>query len=167
MAKGNSGLFFRTKGENYLSGINPDNLKQKAFEYAEEISKKGLTLEKRFLNTTCVVYDEKTDRYYYGMNHGIELHSTPKNVILFGNEISEGILPKKSLNDYPIGNCAEVDAINNALNNGSRLENLHIATLDVRRKNIRAHKIIGKRSCKNCSYAFKGRIKENYTGWEE
>ena len=100
------------------------------------------------------------------MNGGIKLHKSPKNVILFGDKNHEGILPKTSLNDFPPGNCSEVDAVNNALNFGVKLENLHVTTLDVKRKNIRSHSIIGKYSCENCTATFKGRVKKNNTEWK-
>lgn len=89
-----------------------------------------------------------------------------KSTILLGDKTHEGILPKVKLNRYPLSNCAEVDAINNALNAGAKLENLHMSTLDVSRKNIRSHCIIEKCDCKNCVAAFKGKIKKNNTGWE-
>ena len=57
------------------------------------------------------------------------INKTKKNPILFGDSTHIGILPTSSLNKYPIGNCAEVDAINNALNAGSKLKDLHITTI--------------------------------------
>lgn len=167
MAKGHSGLFEGTKGDRVYRGISPSELKNKAFDYAEEISKNGTREEKDNLNTVTVAYDEENDKYYYGMNKGIKLHNSPKNDILFGSETHDGIIPKTSLNDFPVGNCSEVDAVNNALNGGAKLENLHLTTLDVKRKNIRSHSKIGKCSCENCTAAFKGRVKKNNTGWKD
>ena len=167
MAKMHSGLFHLTHGDRFITGTNPLSLAEMAFKYAENIFKNGTSNEKRDLNTITIVYDDLNDKYYYGMNKGIELHNSPKNAILFGDETHDGILPKTSLNRFPLGNCAEVDAINNALNDGAKLENLHITTLNVCRRNIRMHKIIGKKACENCTATFKGRIKENNTGWEE
>lgn len=164
MAKGHSGLFEGTKGDRTFRGISPSYLKDKAFEYAEKVSTSGTREEKDNLNTVTIAYDEENDKYYYGMNKGIKLHNSPKNDILFGKD---GIIPKTSLNDFPIGNCSEVDAVNNALNAGAKLENLHLTTLDVKRKNIRSHNIIGKCSCENCTSAFKGKVKKNNTGWKD
>lgn len=56
---------------------------------------------------------------------------------------------------------------NNALNAGAKLENLHITTLDVKKKHIRSHNIIGKCACENCTYTFKGKVKNNNSGWKE
>ena len=142
MSKGNSGLFKGTKGSNKVNGVNPKVQKEKAFEYAKNIFENWTKLEKTKLNTVAVVYDEENDKYYYGMNRGIELHHTPKNAILFGDDKHKGILPTTSFNNYPVGNCAEVDAINNALNAGAKLQNLHMTTLDVKRKNITSHNIV-------------------------
>ena len=72
------------------------------------------------------------------------------------------ILPQKSLNDYPTSwNCAETDAINNALHDGAKLKNLHIYTIDTSPRRFGDDKP----SCKNCTFAYKGRIKKNNTGW--
>ena len=167
MAKMHSDLFHGTKGDRVYNGVSAKMLALKAFEYAKNIFENGTKDEKSSLNTVTIVYDEENDKYYYGMNHGIDLHNSFKNVILFGNVTYDGILPKLSLNKFPLGNCAEVDAINNALNNGAKLEHLHMTTLDVKRKNIREGIIMAKCACKNCTFAFKGKIKKNNTGWEE
>ena len=167
MSKGNSGLFNGTKGANRINGVNPNVQKEKAFDYAKSIFENGTKLEKAKLNTVSVVYDEENDKYYYGMNRGIELHHSSKNAILFGDDKHQGILPTTSFNNYPVGNCAEVDAINNALNAGAKLHNLHLTTLDVKRKNITSHNIVGKCACENCTYAFKGKVKTNNTKWKE
>ena len=74
---------------------------------------------------------------------------------------------RKKMNKFPLGNCSEVDAVNKALNAGAKLEHLHLTTLDVKRKNIRKHNIVGKCSCKNCTATFKGRVKKNNTEWED
>ena len=101
--------------------------------------------------------------YYYGRNGGIEKNGSPKSPILFGDSTHDGILPKQSLNNYKIGNCAEVDAINNALNAGAKLENLHITTIHTTPGNMGEYK----RACENCTQSFMGRVKRNYTGWHE
>lgn len=31
---------------------------------------------------------------------------------------------------------------------------------------MRSHNIIGKCACENCTYAFKGKVKNNNTGWK-
>jgi hypothetical protein len=166
MSKGISGYYKNTHGEKISTGIDPTIQKELAYAYAENIIKNGTKAEKKALNTVTIAYDEENDKYYYGMNKGIYLHKPPKNVILFGDETHIGLLPKESINDFPLANCSEVEAINAALNNGAKLENLHLTTLDVSKKNMRKHKFIGKCSCENCVYAFKGKIKRNNTGWK-
>ena len=112
-------------------------------------------------NTASVVYDESTGKYFYGRNNGIEKSGAKKNPVLFGDDKHEGILPKESLNNYKVGNCAEVDAINNALNAGAKLENLHLSTIHTTTDSMGKTK----QACKNCTYSFKGKVKRNYTGW--
>lgn len=61
-------------------------------------------------NTATAVYDTKTGKYYYGMDKGIQLSGDDINPTL------KSKLPAQSLNDYKLGNCAECDAVNQALN---------------------------------------------------
>lgn len=63
---------------------------------------------------------------------------------------------------YPVGNCAEVDAINQALNSGAKLENITIYTIHTTKGNVGRRK----EACENCTFAFKGKIKKNHTGWK-
>lgn len=175
MSKPSSRLFKETIGEKkYIAVINNESknghqnratqnhrhvvlwAREKVAEL-ESVSKR----QRDKFNTASVVYDESTDRYYYGRNKGIELSGTKKNPLLFGNEEHPGILPQESLNNYKIGNCSEVDAINNALNNGAKLENLHLSTIHTTVDNMGKTK----RACKNCTFSFKGKLKRNYTGW--
>ena len=113
--------------------------------------------------TATVVYDESTGKYYYGMNRGIKLGNESKNPILFGDSTHKGILPQKSLNNYEVGNCAEVHAINRALNAGASLKNLHITTVHTTQSSMGK----AKTACENCSHAFKGRVRHNNTGWKK
>lgn len=116
---------------------------------------------KKNFNTACVVYDSTTGECYYGRNGGYHEKGYKRNAILFGDETHEGILPKQSLNAYPIGNCAEVDAVNRALNAGAELGNLHMTTIHTTKKQFGKYK----RACENCTYTFKDRIRRNYSGW--
>ena len=133
-------------------GIDMDKVKE-----LETVSKR----QREKFNTASVAYDESTGKYYYGRNNGIEKNGTSKNSILFGDSTHDGILPKHSLNDYKIGNCAEVDAINIALNAGAKLENLHLTTIHTTSGSMGQKKP----ACQNCTYSFRGRIRRNYTGW--
>ena len=137
--------------------------KAKAWAKNKATQLKAISNNKRNdFNTACVVYDYETGNYYYGRNKGIKLNGTEKSPILFGNEVHPGILPKKSLNDYIIGNCAEVDAVNNALNAGAKLHNLYMTTIHTYENDFGKLK----HACENCTYTFRGKIRENYAGWE-
>ncbi len=172
MSKTSSGLFSGTKGtknSNTSSRRQQNNATQNRRHVVLWAEKKAIELEKKSkrqrdkFNTASVVYDENTGKYYYGRNGGIEKEGTKKNPLLFGDNVHKGILPKESLNNYSIGNCAEVDAINNALNDGADLKNLHLTTIHTTSGNMGKSKI----ACENCTYAFKGKIKRNYTGWQK
>ncbi len=165
MSKGTCGLFSKTNGAIKTEGINPAVQKTKALNYASSIHQNGTKAEKNRINTVSVVFDEQTGKYYYGMNGGIALHNSPKNAILFGDETHKGLLPKTSLNNFPVGHCAEIDAVNKALNDGASLSNLHITTISATKKNINGNKSISKCACENCTTALKGLIKQNNTGW--
>ncbi|WP_034467762.1 hypothetical protein [Butyrivibrio proteoclasticus] len=133
-----------------------------AKDKASELEKKSKRQRDKF-NTAAVVYDESTQKYYYGMNRGIQLDNANKNPILFGDDHTKGILPEKSLNNYSVGNCAEVHAINKALNDGAKLKDLHITTIHTESKSMGNPK----EACENCTYAFKKKIKHNNTGWHK
>lgn len=113
-------------------------------------------------NTACVVVDVSTGEVYYGRNHGIEIGHAKKNPILFGDGTSKGLLPNPSLNHYSVGNCAEADAINKALNAGASLANLQVMTIHTTRKGFGKLKC----ACENCTAAFKGNVAGNYSGWK-
>ena len=113
-------------------------------------------------NTACVVYDESTGKYYYGRNGGYNEQGYVRNPELFGDSSHKGLLPNASLNKYPVGNCAEVDAVNRALNDGSSIANLHMTTIYSTKGQFGKYK----KSCENCIHAFFGKVKINYSGWE-
>lgn len=168
MSKGYSGLFSGTIGAKTEKRTKPINLKKKVIKWAKQEIEKLKKISKRKrddFKTACVVFDEENGKYYYGRNGGInkDASNVEKNPVLFGDEKHDGILPKESLNRYPTSwNCAETDAINKALNDGAKLENLHIYTIDTTEKGFGKDK----KSCENCEYAYKGRIKKNCTGWK-
>lgn len=114
-------------------------------------------------NTATVVYDESTGKYYNGRNHGIEIDHDKKNTLLFGDKSHPGLLPKESLNNLTVGNCAEIHAVNKALNDGASLSDLTMYTIHTTKNSFGK----AKEACKNCTYALKGNIKTNYTGWKE
>lgn len=86
------------------------------------------------------------------------MNNAPKHPLLFGEK---GILPSQSLNGYVVGNCAEVDGINSALNAGGKIENMYMLTIHTTVDAFGESKI----ACENCTYAFKGKVKINVSGW--
>lgn len=59
----------------------------------------------------------------------VQLSRDVKNPMLFGSNDQAGLLPKVFLDDYGIGNCAEVDAVNQALNKGANIGDLYLYTI--------------------------------------
>ena len=166
MSKSSSNQFSGTRGQKITQGLVPANQKEKVVSWAkataEYLAGKSKRQRENF-KTACVAFDEETGKLYFGRNKGINMDASnvKKNDILFGKD---GILPSKSLNGYPTPwNCAETDAINQALNDGEKLKNIHIYTIDTIANNFGKDK----KSCLNCKTAYKGRIKKNNTGWIE
>jgi hypothetical protein len=91
-------------------------------------------------NTATVVYDSKTGQYFYGMNRGIRISGNKMNPTLSSR------LPEKSLNKFKLGNCAENDAVNQALNAGSNIDDLTMHTIGIKRDGT----IFMKPQCENC-----------------
>lgn len=164
MSKDSSGLFSGTSGaKSSSSGRSNAVIKQYSKQRVKDWAKKQFeTLPnnvKKKMNTATVVYDENTGKYYYGRNGATSEAGYQKNPKLFGKN---GILPKESLNNYKVGNCAEVDAINQALNAGAKLSDLHMTTIHTTKSSFGKNK----EACENCKEAFKDKIKKNYTGWK-
>lgn len=164
MSKASSNQFSGTKGQRISQGLVPANQKEKVVSWSTSIANYLATKSNRQrdkFKTACVAFDEATGNLYFGRNGGINKSASnvKKNDILFG---ANGILPSKSLNNYPTSwNCAETDAINKALNAGAKLENIHIYTISTSKSNFGKNKT----SCINCKVAYKGKIKKNNTGW--
>ncbi|MDO4633902.1 MAG: YwqJ-related putative deaminase [Eubacteriales bacterium] len=160
MSKASSHQFSGTKGERIAQGKIPENQKKQVVAWAQDvISRMGENVSKRKrekFNTACVAFDESTGQLYFGRNGGIDR---------FGPDLHpaiKSILPPQSLTRVPTSwNCAETDAINNALHAGASLENLHIYTINTLPRYFGSDNA----SCENCTYMYKGRIKKNNTGW--
>ena len=162
MSKTYSYLFSGTKGsithdKSVIEKVSRGKLKAWAKDKMASLTGKA----KSSFNTACIVYDESTGKCYYGRNGGYKENGYTKNPLLFGDDTHDGILPKSPLNKFPVGNCAEVDAVNKALNAGAKLKDLHLTTIHVTKRAFGEYKA----SCENCKYTFKGRVKENYSGW--
>ena len=106
-------------------------------------------------NTGSVVYDAETGQFYYGMNKGIQISGDELN-----SELSK-LFPESSLNQYKIGNCAEVDAVNQALNSGSNIADLYIYTIETTSSGFG----MPKPACENCIYTFKGNVADILSGF--
>lgn len=162
MGSGNSGIYSGTHGASQSSSpCSATSMHKSVTDWAHLMQSKLTGRQKKRFNTACAVVDTKTGQIFYGRNRGIEETGSAKNPILFGDGAHEKILPSTSLNDYSVGNCAEVHAVNSALNAGAKLENLQMITVHATKKSFGELK----EACENCTYAFKGRIKGNYSGW--
>ena len=129
---------------------------------ADELSRISKRKRREF-DTACIAYDVETGREYYGRNAGVELSGAPKNPLLFGSDGAAGLLPQGPLNHLKVGNCAEVDAVNRALNDGARINDLRIRTICADEKHFGQDKP----ACLNCTHTFRGRVKGNYSGWTD
>lgn len=166
MCKPRSGLFQGTAGDlasSAATGQLANRLQQSVTQWAENLARPLTGGTRRAFYVACVAFDETTGRCYYGRNKGFLDPAFVRNPLLFGDSTHKGILPSESREPFPVGNCAEVDAINSALNDGASLSNLHISVISAR-KNKMGELM---KSCKNCTYTFRGRIKANYSGWTE
>ena len=79
------------------------------------------------------------------MNRGVQLSGDTLNLSL------ESWLPESSLNQYRLGNCAEVDAVNQALNSGANASDLYLYTINTKNN-------VSKPVCENCIYIFGDRV---------
>lgn len=162
MSKSDCHQFTGTKGQKIHAGLKVGNQRAKVIEWAEDVAAHLTKTQREKFNTATVVFDESTGKLYFGRNKGIALKGSKKNPVIFGDDTHKGLLPPRSLNKYALGNCSEVDGLNDALNDGAKLKNLHIYTIHTTRGRMGEEKI----ACENCTYAFKGRIKRNNTGWK-
>lgn len=162
MGSGNSGLYSGTHGSaQAASRYSAASMHRDVTNWAKRMQGELTGGQKKRFNTACAVVDTKTGKVFYGRNRGIEETGVFKNPVLFGDGAHKGILPSKSLNEYSVGNCAEVHAVNSALNAGAKLENIQMITVHATRRSFGRLK----EACENCTHAFKGRIKGNYSGW--
>lgn len=163
MGSGIKGLYSGTRGSRvHMPKDNAKRMRSEATNWAnqqiDKLAKQSNKKREKF-TTASLAYDSESGKYFYGRNKGIEMKGDKKNPLLFSEN---GILPEKSLNNYPVGNCAEVDAINQALNSGAKLENITIYTIHTTKGHVGRRK----EACENCTFAFKGKIKKNHTGWK-
>lgn len=169
MSKPATNLVLGTSGALKLELINPKVQYEMVKTWAEIQVKELQAISNRqrnMFNTACIVVDEKNNKVYFGRNGGIDKDNAFHNEILFGPKgtIGKGLIPAKSLNQYPTPyNCAESHAINKALNNGANISDLHIYVISTSQYDFGKPKPC----CKNCTVAYKGKIKKNNSGWSE
>ena len=84
------------------------------------------------------------------MNRGVQLSGDTLNLSL------ESWLPESSLNQYRLGNCAEVDAVNQALNSGANASDLYLYTINTKNN-------VSKPVCENWIYIFGDRVADVFS----
>lgn len=166
MSKDLSNLFEGTHGDIVARAIKLSVQRAELLKWADEVSMSLSSISKRKrdkFKTACVAVDEQTGMMFFGKNGGIGRDGADIHQSL------RAVMPNESLNNYPTPwNCAEADAINQALYAGASLSDIHIYTISTaargRGDNEYGH---DKRSCENCTFAFRGRIRRNNTGWTD
>ncbi len=108
-----------------------------------ELEKKGMTSNRQLAKyrSATVAYDSESGMFYFGRNGTLRVGRDNINSTLSLH------LPETSLCKYRLGNCSEVDAVNQALNNGAKASNLYLYTID-------PHTYLPKTMCENCFYTF-------------
>lgn len=160
MGSGVKGVYGKA-GTKSSSKTSPSAMHKGVTSWAVRTKEKLTGGPKKKFNTACVVVDAETGKSYYGRNRGILEEGLPKNPALFGDDKTPGLLPSVNQESFPIGNCAEVDAVNKALNAGAKLENLHMMTIHVTKSGFGKQKP----ACKNCTKTIEGKIAVNHSGW--
>lgn len=101
----------------------------------------------REFNTATILYNKATGKYYYGANRGITVSGAEIHPTLTSH------LPETSTNAYKIGNCAECDAVNQALHDGANWDDLQMHTVGVQ---WNTGGTFPKPLCSNCEVTFTG-----------
>lgn len=130
-----------------------------------EITKKTTKRQRDNFLCATIVYDKVSKNVFFGQTKWLKKDGIIKNDILFGEN---GILPIENLAPagYTVGGCSEVDAVNQALNNGCKLENLYMLTINTTSHDKGEYKFGSlKPACENCTYTFHGNIYKNFSGW--
>ena len=101
----------------------------------------------REFNTATILYNKSTGKYYYGANKGIAVSGAEIHPTLASK------LPETSTNAYKLGNCAECDAVNQALHDGANWGDLQMHTVGVQ---WNTGATFPKPLCSNCEITFTG-----------
>jgi len=107
---------------------------REAKAYAEKILKAGTTPGKRLPTMASVAVDSTTGKFYHGISRG---GNKPTNIHPILDKRLSNVLTKeqrlgKSLAGWEGWNCAEFNAVNNAIHGGAKLENLTVHTVRVK-----------------------------------
>lgn len=159
-------LFLEEVCSEYAPDPDFDFMMQQLIDYAkktaEELKKESNTKRRNF-NTAAIAYDTRTGQTYFGRNGFIE-----EKV----HDILKQLEPETTINGLKLGNCAEMEAVTQALNAGARLEDIKLLVIETKEKGFGTLKPL----CENCDYTLKNdfsfgsRIKEAYSGtsdnWE-
>lgn len=111
----------------------------------------------------AVAIDTLTKKFYPGVSGGL---TNRENVII--NDKLKNILDKvKKIEDWDIKNCAEPDAVNEALNAGAKLENILIYNRDLAIAMMKKKE--PKAPCLNCTQwvyqIYSKQVSEEYSGF--
>ncbi|HTM99775.1 MAG TPA: YwqJ-related putative deaminase, partial [Pedobacter sp.] len=109
-----------------------------AFKFAEEVI--ANTSKERLPRAITAILDRQTGKVYYGRS-GVLKSVEDLNAQL------KSLIPKESLEKWSVTNCAECDALNNALNDGAKIKDLEMHTLQVEKKTGKA---VDFERCANC-----------------
>lgn len=96
------------------------------------------------LSQSLNIPTSKTGQTYHGQNRAL----SKGNI----NPELQSLLPQESLEAWETHNCAECDALNNALNAGAKVEDLEMHTLKLNRK---TGKLENFPRCNNCKITTK------------
>ena len=143
---------FLNNGVSSLPTVN--QLQDSAMQWWEDERTHLNRQQRQQTNKVSVVYDAKTDSYFYGRNREY-IGSGAKDPTI------SALWPETSLNKFEIGNCAENAAIYKAIMSGSQLDDLFVCTVNLNRSKYGT--IIN--ACENCSYALRGAVADNLSGW--
>ena len=89
-------------------------------------------------NTATVAFDKTTGQYFYGVNKGF---------IESGNQLNSKLIGATKLT------CAELQAVNSALMAGSKMGNLQIFTLGLKKGSW-----VAKKACVSCTSVLHGKV---------
>ncbi|MBO9702125.1 MAG: hypothetical protein J7604_18090 [Sporocytophaga sp.] len=85
------------------------------------------------------IVDTKTGKVYYGISGGLKNKNIHKDLLEKINEVKEKAkmkIGKESFEKWDVENCAECDALNNALHDNANIDNLEMHTLKLKKSTM-------------------------------